>query len=151
MCRPEFISQSRQRVQRLALQVEERKLQEVFIRERDELFTRPGGPGRLPKPAGTPRSCILKPATVKRNNDFRNNPLWTAFIGSIFKNLIYFFFCLCVKAPLCWGGLFPGRRWYRDPNSKIFLFNIIFYSKCKLIGKLHYSLNTLQYVSNNAN
>ncbi len=53
MRRPEFISQSRQRVKRLALQVEERKLQEVFSRERDELFSRPGGPGRLPRPAGT--------------------------------------------------------------------------------------------------
>lgn len=53
MRRPEFISQSRQRVKRLARQMEERKLQEVFSREREELFSRPGGPGRLPKPAGT--------------------------------------------------------------------------------------------------
>lgn len=53
MHRPEFISQSRQRVKRLAQQAEERKLQEVFSRERGELFGRPGGPGRLPKPAGT--------------------------------------------------------------------------------------------------
>lgn len=53
MHRPEFISQSRQRVKRLALQVEERKLQEIFSRERDGLFSRPGGPGRLPRPAGT--------------------------------------------------------------------------------------------------
>lgn len=52
-CRPKFISQSMQRVKRLALQVEERRLQEVFSREREELFSRPGGPGRLPKPAGT--------------------------------------------------------------------------------------------------
>ncbi|XP_070776864.1 serine-rich adhesin for platelets [Enoplosus armatus] len=53
MRRPEFISQSRQRVRRLALQAEERKLQDVFSRERDQLFRWPGGPERLPKPAGT--------------------------------------------------------------------------------------------------
>lgn len=50
--RPDFISQSRQRVERLALQAEERRLQEVFSRDREELFSRPGAPGRLPKPAG---------------------------------------------------------------------------------------------------
>lgn len=55
MRRPDFISQSRQRVERLALQAEERRLQEVFSREREELFSRPGGAGRLPKPAGTDR------------------------------------------------------------------------------------------------
>lgn len=52
MRRPEFISRSRQRVRRLALQAEERKLQAVFSRER-ELYNHPGGLGRLPRPAGT--------------------------------------------------------------------------------------------------
>ncbi|XP_068436827.1 serine-rich adhesin for platelets [Clinocottus analis] len=52
MRRPKFISQSRRRVSRLALQVEERKLQEVFIRERDEHFGWLGQQGRMPKPAG---------------------------------------------------------------------------------------------------
>ncbi|KAK6304914.1 hypothetical protein J4Q44_G00255000 [Coregonus suidteri] len=51
--RPEFVSRSRERVKRLVLQVEERKLQVVFSRERHQLFNRPGGPGRLPKPTGT--------------------------------------------------------------------------------------------------
>lgn len=59
MRRPEFISQSRQRVKRLARQAEERKLQEVFSREREELFSRPGGPGRLPKPAGTHQEILF--------------------------------------------------------------------------------------------
>ncbi|XP_029900261.1 uncharacterized protein alms1 isoform X2 [Myripristis murdjan] len=50
MRRPEFISQSRQRVRRLALQTEERKLRDEFSRERDDPFTRAG---RLLRPAGT--------------------------------------------------------------------------------------------------
>lgn len=52
--RPDFICQSRQRLKRLALQVEERKLQEVFIRRTEEHFSRPGGAAGQPKPAGTP-------------------------------------------------------------------------------------------------
>lgn len=58
MRRPEFISQSTQRVKRLALQVEERKLQTFFTRERDELFNQPGGPEGLPKPAGTQQQTL---------------------------------------------------------------------------------------------
>ena len=51
--RPGFISRSTQRVRCLALQAEERKLQAVFFRERDELFSQPGGGGGAPRPAGT--------------------------------------------------------------------------------------------------
>lgn len=113
MRRPEFISQSRQRVKRLALQVEERKLQEAFSRERDELFGRLRGPGRLHKPAGTRHRYNIKsavwlmaahktnvfilvfnrlfPNTVsahaftKKNNGFRNYLLLEVFIGVILK------------------------------------------------------------------
>ncbi|XP_061599815.1 centrosome-associated protein ALMS1-like [Cololabis saira] len=49
--RPEFISRSRGRMQRLTQQVEERKLQEVVNRERDELLLQPTEPARLPRPA----------------------------------------------------------------------------------------------------
>lgn len=52
--RPEFICQSRQRLQRLALQVEERKLQEEFSRWREEPPSRPGG--ALEPPPGTPHT-----------------------------------------------------------------------------------------------
>ncbi|TKS87265.1 Alstrom syndrome protein 1 [Collichthys lucidus] len=53
--RPEFISRSRQRVERLALQAEQRKLQEAFSRERHGLFSRAGRPERPPRPAGGAR------------------------------------------------------------------------------------------------
>ncbi|KAM9341573.1 uncharacterized protein ABDE67_015233 [Symphorus nematophorus] len=73
--RPDFISQSRQRLKRLALQVEERKLQEVFSRERDELFSRPGGPGRLPKPAGTAqlRRAVPRKEMIQRSKQIYEN------------------------------------------------------------------------------
>ncbi|XP_070698553.1 serine-rich adhesin for platelets [Pempheris klunzingeri] len=73
--RPEFISRSRQRVKCLALQVEERKLQEVFSRERDELFSRPGGPGRLPKPAGTAllRRAVPRKEMIQRSKQIYEN------------------------------------------------------------------------------
>ncbi|XP_044022772.1 uncharacterized protein alms1 isoform X2 [Siniperca chuatsi] len=75
MRRPEFISQSRQRVKRLALQVEERKLQEVLSRERDELFSWPGGPGRLPKPAGTAllRRAVPRKEMIQRSKQIYEN------------------------------------------------------------------------------
>lgn len=54
--RPDFVSQSRERLWRLALQVETRKLQEAFSRRREERFSRPGGAARQFKPAGTPHT-----------------------------------------------------------------------------------------------
>ncbi|KAM4542720.1 uncharacterized protein alms1 [Odontesthes bonariensis] len=63
MHRPEFISQSRQRMRRLALQVEERKLQAVFSRERDVPSNLPEEPARQPKPAGT---ALLRRAVPKK-------------------------------------------------------------------------------------
>ncbi|XP_068573682.1 mucin-4 [Cebidichthys violaceus] len=71
--RPEFISQSRWRVKRLALQAEERKLQEVFSRERDELFSRPGGPGRFQKPAGT---ALLRRAVPRKEMIQRSKQIY---------------------------------------------------------------------------
>lgn len=38
--RPEFVSRSRERMKRLCLLVEERKIQAVFNKEREELFNR---------------------------------------------------------------------------------------------------------------
>ncbi|XP_040917064.1 platelet binding protein GspB [Toxotes jaculatrix] len=75
MRRPDFISRSTQRVERLALQVEERKLQAVFTRERDELFHRPGGPGRLPKPAGTAllRRAVPRKEMIQRSKQIYEN------------------------------------------------------------------------------
>ncbi|KAI4878421.1 hypothetical protein NFI96_029317, partial [Prochilodus magdalenae] len=42
--RPEFVSRSRERMKRLCLLAEERKMQAVFTREREELFNRPVPP-----------------------------------------------------------------------------------------------------------
>lgn len=47
--RPEFVSRSRERMKRLGLLVEERRLQAVFSREREELFNCPG-PSRPLRP-----------------------------------------------------------------------------------------------------
>nr|XP_020459791.1 Alstrom syndrome protein 1 isoform X2 [Monopterus albus] len=69
MRRPEFIAQSRQRMKRLALQVEERKLQAVFTRERDELFHQHEGLGWPPKPAGTTllRRAVPRKEMIQRS------------------------------------------------------------------------------------
>ncbi|XP_056282933.1 nascent polypeptide-associated complex subunit alpha, muscle-specific form isoform X2 [Pseudoliparis swirei] len=68
MRRPEFISQSRQRVMRLALQAEERNLQEVFRRERHQLFGRPGGPARLPNAgAALLRRAVPRKEMIQRS------------------------------------------------------------------------------------
>lgn len=53
MRRPDFISQSKQRVRCLALQAEERRVQSAFSRERNLLFDELEEPQRLPKTAGT--------------------------------------------------------------------------------------------------
>ncbi|XP_039993980.1 uncharacterized protein alms1 isoform X2 [Xiphias gladius] len=73
MRRPEFISQSTQRVKRLALQVEERKLQTFFTRERDELFNQPGGPEGLPKPAGP---ALLRRAVPRKEMIQRSKQIY---------------------------------------------------------------------------
>ncbi|KAM6968668.1 uncharacterized protein alms1 [Tautogolabrus adspersus] len=75
MRRPDFISQSMQRVHRLALQAEERKLQADFTerREREELFCRPGGPGRLPKPAGP---ALLRRAVPRKEMIQRSKQIY---------------------------------------------------------------------------
>lgn len=68
--RPDFISQSRQRLRRLALQVEARKLQEVFSRRREERFSRPGGAARQLQPAGTLLAGGEKLVEMKSNRAF---------------------------------------------------------------------------------
>ncbi|KAF7666136.1 hypothetical protein LDENG_00116820 [Lucifuga dentata] len=73
MHRPQFLSRSRQRVTRLALQMEERKLQAVFSRERDELFNRVGGPRRLQKPAGTLRRAVPRREMIQRSKQIYEN------------------------------------------------------------------------------
>ncbi|KAM8916102.1 uncharacterized protein alms1 isoform 2-T2 [Spinachia spinachia] len=73
MHRPQFLSQSRRRVKRLALQAEERKLQEVFSREKDQLFTRPAGPGRLLQPAG---AAVLRRAVPRREMILRSKQIY---------------------------------------------------------------------------
>ncbi|KAM3594041.1 uncharacterized protein V6R79_001041 [Siganus canaliculatus] len=73
--RPEFISQSMQRVKRLALQVEERKLQEVFSRERRELLHGPGRAGRLLRPEGTAqlRRAVPRKEMIQRSKQIYEN------------------------------------------------------------------------------
>ncbi|XP_029348974.1 mucin-5AC isoform X2 [Echeneis naucrates] len=73
--RPEFISRSTQRVKRLALQAEERKLQAVFSRERHELFNQHGGPGRLPRPAGAAlrRRAVPRKEMIQRSKQIYEN------------------------------------------------------------------------------
>lgn len=56
--RPEFVSRSRERMKRLGLLVEERRLQAVFSREREELFNCPG-PSRPLRPAPVPRRRVV--------------------------------------------------------------------------------------------
>ncbi|XP_056868006.1 mucin-19 isoform X2 [Takifugu flavidus] len=70
--RPDFISQSRQRLQRLALQAEERKLQEEFSRRREEHLSRPGGAPRQLKPAGT-RRAVPRTEMIQRSKQIYNN------------------------------------------------------------------------------
>ncbi|KAG7234602.1 hypothetical protein INR49_002231, partial [Caranx melampygus] len=75
MRRPEFISRSTQRVKCLALQAEERKLQAIFTREREELFNQRRGPGRLPKPAGTAplRRAVPRKEMIQRSKQIYEN------------------------------------------------------------------------------
>ncbi|XP_067277475.1 serine-rich adhesin for platelets isoform X2 [Pseudorasbora parva] len=56
--RPEFVSRSRERMKRLGLLVEERRLQAVFSREREELFNCPG-PSRPLRPVPVPRRRVV--------------------------------------------------------------------------------------------
>lgn len=73
--RPDFMSRSRQRLERLALQVEERRLQALFNQEREELFIQPGGPGRLPRPAGTAhlRRAVPRKEMIQRSKQIYEN------------------------------------------------------------------------------
>ncbi|XP_037550584.1 Alstrom syndrome protein 1 homolog [Nematolebias whitei] len=73
MHRPEFISRSQQRVRHLALQVEERRLQAVFNRDRDMLFNKPRRPPRLPKSAGT---TLLKRAVPRKEMIQRSKQIY---------------------------------------------------------------------------
>ncbi|XP_076002824.1 ALMS1 centrosome and basal body associated protein isoform X2 [Genypterus blacodes] len=66
MHRPDFISRSRQRVTRLALQTEERRLQTVFSRERGEVFY-------YPRPAGT---ALLRRAVPRKEMIQRSKQIY---------------------------------------------------------------------------
>ncbi|KAM4625961.1 uncharacterized protein alms1 [Polymixia lowei] len=67
--RPHFISQSRERLKRLALQVEERRLQADFSREREQLFYRTGRHGGPARPAGSAlfRRAVPRKEMVQRS------------------------------------------------------------------------------------
>lgn len=52
MRRPDFISESRQRLRRLAQQVEARKMQEALSRRREERLGRPAGAAPQLRPPG---------------------------------------------------------------------------------------------------
>ncbi|XP_035850663.1 mucin-5AC isoform X2 [Sander lucioperca] len=73
MHRPVFISDSRRRVKRMALQAQERKLQANFCRERDELFSWLGGAQRLPRPAGT---ALLRRAVPRKEMILRSKQIY---------------------------------------------------------------------------
>ncbi|XP_053702076.1 uncharacterized protein alms1 isoform X2 [Synchiropus splendidus] len=72
MRRPAFIVQSRERMVRLAMQAEERKLFDTMSRERDLLLQRTGerkGPERIPKPADVPatRRAVSRKEMIQRS------------------------------------------------------------------------------------
>ncbi|XP_074547750.1 uncharacterized protein alms1 isoform X2 [Halichoeres trimaculatus] len=73
MRRPDFISQSRQRMRSLALQAEERRLQADFSRDREELFVQPRGLGGLPRPAGT---ALLRRAVPRKEMIQRSKQIY---------------------------------------------------------------------------
>lgn len=73
MRRPDFISQSRRRVKCLALQAEDRKRQEVFIREREDVFSWTGAKGRLLRPKGT---ALLRRAVPRKEMIQRSKQIY---------------------------------------------------------------------------
>ncbi|XP_039528167.1 uncharacterized protein alms1 [Pimephales promelas] len=67
--RPEFVSRSRERMKRLGLLVEERRLQAVFSREREELFNC-RGPSRPLRPAPVPcKRVVPRREMVQRSKE----------------------------------------------------------------------------------
>ncbi|XP_032402375.1 uncharacterized protein alms1 isoform X2 [Xiphophorus hellerii] len=73
--RPDFISQSKQRVRCLALQAEERRIQSAFSRERNLLFDQLEEPQRLPRPAGTAllRRAVPRKEMIQRSKQIYEN------------------------------------------------------------------------------
>ncbi|KAJ0008654.1 hypothetical protein NQD34_016069, partial [Periophthalmus magnuspinnatus] len=73
--RPDFVTRSRQRLERLAMQVEERRLQALLNQEREELLVRAGGPGRLPRHAGTAqlRRAVPRKEMIQRSKQMYEN------------------------------------------------------------------------------
>ncbi|XP_051504788.1 centrosome-associated protein ALMS1 isoform X2 [Myxocyprinus asiaticus] len=79
--RPEFVSRSRERMKRLGLLVEERRLQAVFDREREELFNCPR-PTRPLRPAPVPRKQVVpRREMVQRSKDWVGKKAHTQRIG----------------------------------------------------------------------
>ncbi|CAB1335717.1 unnamed protein product, partial [Coregonus sp. 'balchen'] len=82
--RPEFVSRSRERVKRLVLQVEERKLQVVFSRERHQLFKTPLGTGdcpnlRVPTPPPVPKptgTAVFQRAVPTKEMEQRSRQIY---------------------------------------------------------------------------
>ncbi|XP_038135395.1 mucin-17 isoform X2 [Cyprinodon tularosa] len=75
MRRPEFICQSKQRVRRLALQAEERRLQATLGRDRRRLYNHPGELGRLLKSAGNVmlRRAVPRKEMIQRSKQIYEN------------------------------------------------------------------------------
>ncbi|XP_050982419.1 centrosome-associated protein ALMS1 [Labeo rohita] len=69
--RPEFVSRSRERMKRLGLLVEERRLQAVFNREREELFNCPA-PSRPYRPAAP----VLHKRVIPRKEMVQRSKHW---------------------------------------------------------------------------
>ncbi|XP_048852989.1 uncharacterized protein LOC125721100 isoform X1 [Brienomyrus brachyistius] len=70
MRRPDFISRSQERMKRLGLQVEERRLQAIFAQERENLFNQPANVLMHPQPAGPPacaRRAVPKKEMIMRS------------------------------------------------------------------------------------
>ncbi|XP_015249118.1 PREDICTED: Alstrom syndrome protein 1-like [Cyprinodon variegatus] len=75
MRRPEFICRSKQRVRRLALQAEERRLQATLGRDRRRLYNQPGELGRLLKSAGNVmlRRAVPRKEMIQRSKQIYEN------------------------------------------------------------------------------
>ncbi|KAM9355806.1 uncharacterized protein alms1 isoform 3-T3 [Pholidichthys leucotaenia] len=114
--RPEFISRSRQRVKRLALQVEERKLQTAFTRNR-EVFVQLGEPERLPRPAGIiSRSKIVLNNLVKKSTAISPKHLHTSTGAALLRRAV-------PRKEMIWRSKqiydnLPEVRWRREEERR---------------------------------
>nr|XP_023651779.1 Alstrom syndrome protein 1 isoform X2 [Paramormyrops kingsleyae] len=75
MRRPDFISRSQERMKRLGLQVEERRLQAIFAQERENLFNQPTNVLTHPQPSGPP-ACARR-AVPKKEMFMRSKQMYS--------------------------------------------------------------------------